>query len=155
MAKADRISGIFWLLFSILVSAESYRLGLGSLHKPGPGFFFFWTGVVLGLLSLIVILRTSGEKKRSEDQGTLSGKVKSTKIILVLVGLFLYALLMETMGFLIVSFLLFLFLLGIVEKKKWFPTLWVSLVVTLMTYIIFEIGLRSQLPKGILEFLRF
>jgi len=154
MAKADQISGIFWLLFSILVSTESYRLGLGSLRKPGPGFFFFWTGVFLGILSLIVILRSSGTEKRPEDQGPSSGKVNSTKIILVLVGLFFHALLMETMGFLIVSFLLFLFLLGIVEKKKWFLTLWVSLVVTVITYIIFEIGLRSQLPKGILEFLR-
>jgi hypothetical protein len=154
MAKADRISGIFWLLFSILVSTESYRLGLGSLRKPGPGFFFFWTGMFLGLLSLIVILRSSGTRKPPEDQGAFSGKVNLAKIILVLVGLFLYALLMETLGFLIVSFFLFLFLLGIVEKKKWFLTLWVSLVVTVLTYVIFEIGLQSQLPKGILEFLR-
>jgi hypothetical protein len=37
MGKADRISGAFWLVFGLFISIESYRLGLGTLHKPGPG----------------------------------------------------------------------------------------------------------------------
>ena len=56
MGKADRISGVFWLCFSILMIIQSYRLGLGNLHHPGPGFLFFWVNIILGIMSVIVIL---------------------------------------------------------------------------------------------------
>jgi hypothetical protein len=51
--------------------------------------------------------------------------------------------------------MLFLFLLGIIEKKKWSLTIFVSVAVTVASYLIFEVWLRSQLPRGLLEFLRF
>lgn len=152
MSKADRISGIFWLIFSVFISIESYNLGLGSLLKPGPGFFFFWTGVLLGIMSLVVILRS---RRLGEAKEPIFGKINIVKILLVLILLFLYALLMEKIGFILVTLGLFILLLGMIEKKRWAFTLFASFVVTLITYLIFEIGLKSQLPKGLLEFLRF
>jgi hypothetical protein len=62
---------------------------------------------------------------------------------------------MEKLGFIPTTLLLFIFLLGVVEKKKWFFTISTSVVVTALTYLIFEIWLKSQLPKGFLESLRF
>jgi hypothetical protein len=32
---------LFWLLFSLITCMESYRLSLGSINQPGPGFFPF------------------------------------------------------------------------------------------------------------------
>jgi putative tricarboxylic transport membrane protein len=155
MGKADRISGLFWLMFSLFFSYSAYKLGMGTLNQPGPGFVFFWTGIVISLLSLTVILRSFAKRSSGEAKGSIYGKGNTTKILLVLVSLFLYGLLMEQLGFLIVTLLLFLYLLGIIEKKKWFFTVVVSLIVTIISYLIFEVGLQSQLPKGLLEFLRF
>jgi putative tricarboxylic transport membrane protein len=155
MGKADRISGLFWLIFSVFGSYHAYKLGMGTLHQPGPGFLFFWTGIVIGLLSLTVILRSFGKRSPDEAKGSIFGKGNVTKILLVLVSLFLYGLLMERLGFLIVTLLLFLYLLGFIEKKRWSFTVLVSLIVTIISYLVFEVGLQSQLPKGLLEFLRF
>jgi putative tricarboxylic transport membrane protein len=155
MGKADKISGFFWLLFSLFVSYESYRLGLGSVHQPGPGFFFFWTGIAVALLSVVVILRSFGTQAPEEEKEGPTGKRTTTKVILVLVALFLYAILMERLGFVIVTLLLFCFLLGVIEKKKWWFAILVSLAVTVLAYLLFEVGLQSQLPKGLLDFLRF
>jgi putative tricarboxylic transport membrane protein len=155
MGKADKISGFFWLLFSLFVSYESYRLGLGSVHQPGPGFFFFWTGIAVALLSLVVILRSFGTQAPEEEKEAPTGKRTTTKVILVLAALFLYALLMEWLGFLIVTLLLFIFLLSVIEKKKWWFAILVGLAVTVAAYLLFEVGLQSQLPKGLLDFLRF
>ena len=155
MGKADRISGLFWLIFSLFFSYSAYKLGMGHLHQPGPGFVFFWTGIVISLLSLTVILRSFAKRSPDEAKGSIFGKGNTSKILLVLVSLFLYGLLMEHLGFLIVTLLLFLYLLGIIEKKKWLFTVVVSLIVTIISYLIFEVGLQSQLPKGLLEFLRF
>jgi len=155
MNQTDRASGLFWLIFSVCVSYESYRLGLGTLHQPGPGFLFFWTGIVTALLSLIVVLTSLKKRSPEEGQEPLSGKRNVTKIVLVLLSLFLYALLMERLGFLIVTLLFFIFLLGVIERKRWSFAVLVSLIVTALSYLVFETGLQSQLPKGLLEFLRF
>jgi putative tricarboxylic transport membrane protein len=153
--KADRVSGLFWLIFCAFVSYESYKLGLGTLHQPGPGFLFFWTGIVTAILSLIVIVMSLRKRSPEEAQEPIVGKRNVTKIVLVLISLFLYALFMERLGFLIVTLLFFIVLLGVIEKKRWLFAVLVSLIVTAMSYLVFETGLQSQLPKGLLDFLRF
>jgi putative tricarboxylic transport membrane protein len=155
MDKADRLSGSFWLCFSIFMTYHSYRLGLGTLHQPGPGFVFFWTGIVIALLSLAVITGSFQKPSPGEAKEPSSAKGKITKVVLVLASLFLYGIFLEQLGFMILTLLLLLFLLGVIEKKRWAFTLPVSLVITMIYYLVFEVGLQSQLPKGLLEFLRF
>jgi len=155
MIRADRVSGIFWLCFSVLVIIQSYHLGLGTLHKPGPGFLFFWVNIVLAIMSLVVLIRAWVSKKEEGPQPSIFGTQNVSKIIFVLVSLFLYALLMEIVGFIPITLLLFIYLLGIIEKKRWLYTISVSVVVTAISYLIFETWLQSQLPKGLLGFLRF
>lgn len=155
MGRADQASGAFWFIFSVFISYESYHLGLGSLHQPGPGSFFFLTGIVTALFSLTIILRSFKMRAPEGTKAPAFERRGVAKIIPVLLSLFLYAMLMERLGFLIVTLLLFTFLLRIIEKKKWWLTVLVSLIVTAASYLIFEVGLQSQLPKGILGFLRF
>jgi len=153
--KADPVSGLFWLIFSTFVSYESYKLGLGTLHQPGPGFLFFWTSIVTAILSVIVVVISLRRRPPEEAQQPSFGKKNVTKIVLVLISLLLYALLMEWLGFLIVTLVFFIFLLVAVEKKRWSFAVLVSLIVTAVSYLVFEKALQSQLPKGLLEFLRF
>jgi len=155
MSKADRVSGIFWLAFAVFVMIESYRLGLGTLHQPGPGFLFFWGAIVLGIMSSVIVVRAGGYNRSEESETFNLRGLNIGKIILVLVSLFLYSLFMEKLGFIPITLLLFIFLLGVAEKKKWFLTIPISVAVTALTYLIFEIWLKSQLPKGLLESLRF
>jgi putative tricarboxylic transport membrane protein len=153
--KADRVSGFFWLTFSAFVSYQSYKLGLGTLHQPGPGFLFFWTGIVTAILSFIVIVMSLRKRPPEDAPEPTFGKGNVTKIVLVLISLFLYALFMERLGFLIVTLLFFITLLGAIEKKRWLFAVLVSLIVTGVSYLVFEKALQSQLPKGLLDFLRF
>jgi putative tricarboxylic transport membrane protein len=155
MSKSDRVSGSFWLLFCLFIIYQSYKLGLGNLYQPGPGFLFFWTGIVVAIMALIVVLQTFRAQAAEEVAEAPTGKRTATKVILVLVALFAYAVLMEYLGFFIVTFFLFIFLLAVIEKKKWWFAVLVSVAVTLFAYLVFETALQSQLPKGILGFLRF
>ena len=156
MNKADRISGIFWLCFSILIITLSYRLGLGTLHQPGPGFLFFWVNIALGIMSLAVLIRAwMGKTTEVLLPFAIFGGQHISKILLVLLALFLYAIFMETLGFILVTLLLFIFLLRIIEKKKWVFAVITSFVVTAISYLIFQVWLQCMLPLGLLEFLRF
>lgn len=149
MDKLDRLSGGFWFAFALLMTFESYRLGLGSLRQPGPGFLFFWAGIILAVMSLLVFLKGKVGKKPGQAQEG-DRKINIPKIILVLASVFLYAFLMEPIGFIPVTFLLFLFLLGFMERKSLVYTLITSAAVTGVAYMIFQVFLQSQLPKGLL-----
>jgi putative tricarboxylic transport membrane protein len=155
MGKADRISGIPWLFFSVFIMIESYRMGLGNLHQPGPGFLYFWAAIVLAIMSSVVLIRGWKSKRAGEAKIALFGGDSILKVILVLISVFLYAFFMEVLGFIPVTLLFFIFLLGFVEKKGLFFTAFVSVLVTVIAYLIFERWLQSQLPRGILGFLRF
>ena len=96
-----------------------------------------------------------GGREKGEPESPIFGKENVLKIILVLLSLFLYAFFMEILGFIPVTLLIFIFLLGMIEKKTWGFTISVSVVVTGISYLVFEIWLKSQLPKGLLGFLRF
>jgi putative tricarboxylic transport membrane protein len=155
MGKSDRISGVFWLCFSILIIILSYRLGLGTLHQPGPGFLFFWVNIILAIMSLVVLIRAWGGKKEEGPQPPLFRGQRISKIVFVMLSLFIYVILMETVGFIVMTLLLFVFLLGVIEKKKYYFTVFVSVLVTAISYLIFETWLQCLLPRGVLDFLRF
>ncbi|MFC1581021.1 tripartite tricarboxylate transporter TctB family protein [Thermodesulfobacteriota bacterium] len=155
MSKADRISGSFWLIFATIVCIASYRLGLGSLNQPGPGFIFFWIGIILCAMSLTVLLRSRRGRAIPDSGKTVSEKANVKKIILVSLSVFVYTLLLEKLGFIADTFLLFAFLLGIIEKKGWRVTLTASLLVTLAAHLVFNIWLNTQLPQGLFSLLIF
>jgi len=153
MASTDRWSGFFWFFFGTFTSYESYRLGLGTVYEPGPGFLFFWTGVVVAILALVVVIKAF-RAELEQGQEPLFTKASALKAVFVLLALFLYGAFIEQIGFIIATLMLFLFLLGVVEKKGWLYASLVSVAVTALAYLVFETGLQSQLPKGLLEFLR-
>jgi putative tricarboxylic transport membrane protein len=147
MKISDRWSSSLWLIFSILICIESYRLGIGSFHAPGTGFFPFWVGTVFGALSLLLLVLTF---VREGKRVGISEKVRWGSIILVLASLFIYAVVLEKIGF-VVSTLLFIgALLMIIERKKWLIVAIIAILSTLAFYIVFQVWLQSNLPKGIL-----
>jgi putative tricarboxylic transport membrane protein len=139
----DLISGLFWLAIAIFFSIEGFmHLKLGTLHQPGPGFFPFWGGVVLGLLSLVLLLNSL----KNKDRLSLSG-LKSSKLLLATGAILAYLLLLETLGFVTITFL-FLFLLFRMEYKGWVFSAVFALVGAGSSYALFQLWLKTQLPAG-------
>ncbi len=152
MKSRDFLSSIFWILFSLAVVNLTSRLSFGSLHEPGPGFFPLLTSLVILGLSLAVLIR-SLLQGRPRMTGIGAELLKSlVKVSPVLILLFLYAVLLDTLGFLIVTFLLIFLLLEVIYRQKWWVGLITALAGSLGSYLIFQVWLQSQLPKGLLGF---
>src|SRR5262245_59936365 len=139
----DLTSALFWLAIAIFFSIEGFtHLKLGTLDQPCPGFFPFWAGVLLGLLSLILLFNSL---KRGD---TLSlSEIKSWKLLVVTGALLAYLLLLETFGFVTITFL-FLFLLLRMEYKGWVFSAASALAGTVAAYTLFQLWLKTQLPAG-------
>ena len=147
MLKTDRWTGVFFILLSAYVCRESLHLGLGSVHSPGPGFLSFWSGLVFGLMALVLVTKSLLKTGSvGEGYGNWTGAT------LVFFSLFGFLLILDKVGFILSAFLLTLFLLRIVERRRWWVSLAVSCLAALGTYFIFEVLLRAELPRGIFNF---
>jgi putative tricarboxylic transport membrane protein len=151
--KRTRITGassaLFWVVLGILVCYGASGLGLGSVTDPGSGFIFFWSGLILVILSLVAL----AESLRSfEDPVQEMEEMNWAKIAFVLLSLVLYALFLERLGFVLTTFILLSFLLGSIDETHWGRSFGVASAAALGSFVIFELWLKIRLPKGIFGF---
>ena len=141
----DLTSGLSWLGVAIFFSIEGFtQLKLGSLRQPGPGFFPFWGGLLLGILSLVLLARSFKSRERLK-----SIVILWPALLLVLGALLTYLLFLETLGFVTVTFL-FLLLLFRFGKTGWIKSGGWALIATSVVYLVFKFWLQVQLPRGLL-----
>lgn len=148
MTNRDKFPAIFFLFLSLFICFESLHLGLGHWRKPGAGFLSFWSGVALGILALVVLFQSwklKGVGGESRTKASWRGK------IICFLSLLAFILLLNTLGFILTSFLFIAFLIKVVERKSWLTAGLIAFAVALASYGLFEICLQTQLPKGILE----
>ena len=140
---------LFWVALGILVCYGATQLGLGSVTEPGSGFIFFWSGLILVILSLMALAESL---RSSEEIAQETGEMNWVKIGLVLLSLVLYAFFLERLGFVVTTFVLLTFLLSWIEGTSWARSLGVASGAALGSFAIFELWLKIRLPKGILGF---
>ncbi len=141
---------MIWLVFSVAVCVESYRLNIGNLHNPGPGLYPFGIGLIMVFISITVFLSSIFGQKRNEPAEEPEEEANKKTLILVIAALFVYAVILEALGFVLSTFFFILFLLTVIEKKKWYAAISFSVLTTVMIYAVFNLWLDSNLPRGIL-----
>ena len=151
MRRYDLGTSIFWFAISVLVIFYSRGLGLGSFNNFGSGFIFYWVGIILGVLAIILFIQALKQRsgKESEKPGGAFKKVDWPRIIGVVFSLTLYGAIYERLGFLVSTFLFMGFLLYSIGSKRWYAVVGVAFATALLSYAFFEILLKTRLPKGI------
>ena len=151
MKGRDIISSIFWMIIGIGVCYGGYDLELGTLHDPGSGFIFFWVGIIMIGLSVSILIRAIKEAAiPGELKKVLWTEIRWWKIFSILLSLVLYALVFTPFGFVLSTFLLLIFLFKAVEPQSWLKAVLGAVISTLTVYVVFQLWLGSQLPKGFL-----
>ena|SRR5215475_561747 len=139
----DLASALFWLAIAVFVALEAFtKLKLGTLHQPGPGFFPFWGGLLLGVCALILLARSLKFREWFRF-----GAIPWPALLLVLGALLGYLLLLETLGFVIVTFL-FLAVLFWFAQIGWIKQVAWSAIAATVVYAVFKFWLKVQLPSG-------
>ena len=150
--KREIIVSSFWLIFSFYVSFESYRLGLSTANRPGPGFFPFIAAVGIGLIAgsrLINGLRVH----TPDDHSTLGIAGEAGLVLGVIAGMMAYAFLLDLLGFILCTFLLVAFYLRLIAARRWTSALTFAAVVALLSHLFFDVLLKAELPRGLLDWL--
>jgi hypothetical protein len=149
--KKELLASGFWLLLSVYASIEALRLGLGAGNRPGPGFFPFGAAAAIGVIALSRLFKARPQQPSTNPTGD-STTGESKKILWVVGGLVSYGLLLESVGFLLCTFILMALFLKAVASRSWVTTLTFALSVAMAAHLFFNVALKAQLPKGILNF---
>ncbi len=152
MYLCNHLGIIFWLGISLFVCIDSSRVGIGTFQVPGPGFFPFWSAIVLGSFAIIHAIGSNLKKKEAEEIRQDWKGIKWFKIILIVISLLFYTILMPWIGYLIATFLLLILLLSAVGRTRLWIRIMISMVTSITTYLLFSVGLGVQLPAGIFAF---
>lgn len=104
------------------------------------------SGLVIGFLAIIIFFRALIAKPPREIIS--EEKIPWTYLIFTFCSMVGFTLFMGDLGFNFTTFLFIGILLKVVEKKSWLVSVASAVSVTLGAYIVFDLLLKSQLPRG-------
>ncbi len=135
---------LFWVVLSLAICWGAVRLGPGRFTEPGPGFM----PLLMGGLMLVLTIIGASERGASEKAAALPGKEKLILLGMTVAALWLYAVLLSRLGFVIDTLLLMLFLFSVIQKVKWTTAVLASVVSVGICYFLFS-SLGAEFPRGI------
>lgn len=150
MRNPDQPSSLFWLVAGIGIVFGSLKYGFGSLQAPGAGFITFFAGAILALLSACLLVSSLRSQESGTGLGILWKGLEARKVLYVLTLLVIYTLLLKHLGFLISTFSLLILLFLVKAHYQLLKVILISFLVTAGSYLLFQVWLKVQLPKGIL-----
>jgi putative tricarboxylic transport membrane protein len=144
------IASVILMLIGIAIMGGALRYKFGSFENPGAGFLPFFTGLFITAFSAATFLLTI--KRRWRPLRELWEGTRWQRALIVTVGLIIYSAFLNDLGFLLSTILFMGFLLRLLERISWKVTILATLLATLGFYLVFQIWLEAQLPRGLLGF---
>ena len=141
--------GLFWLAIGLYIVGEGREMGLGRASEPGPGFAFFWIGLVMSGLAVIIV--TQSALSGGADIGSLWAGTRWSKVLIVVGLLIAYAFGFQRIGFIPCTLALLLIIMWFVDPVRWWLALLVATGATFGVWAVLTRVLKIQLPQGILE----
>ncbi|MFH1122647.1 MAG: tripartite tricarboxylate transporter TctB family protein [Pseudomonadota bacterium] len=151
MQKSDRLSALFFIGLSLFVCQQSTHIGLGTLWNPGAGLMPFGAGASVGLLALGLLGRSLLTKEPQIESEREKGSLSKGRFLLICTSLFVYAIAVQWLGFVLSTFLFVLLMLGNIESETWWRILIKAVLITTGNYLIFVTWLGISLPKGFFD----
>ncbi|MFE4427578.1 tripartite tricarboxylate transporter TctB family protein [Peribacillus butanolivorans] len=141
--KFDRFAAVAFLVVGVLFMIGSRNLSSSSYGSSvGPDIFPFVLGLVLAALSI----RLFYEVYRSKRQESSKEKLEYKPFIIILLSTLFYILTLETIGYVITTFLFLFVCFQTMERSKWVTSLIISAGFSGIVYFLFVNVLKGTLP---------
>ncbi|NNU83533.1 tripartite tricarboxylate transporter TctB family protein [Geobacillus sp. BMUD] len=141
---ADRIAAVAFLAVGSLFMAESLRLSKSAYGSAvGPNVFPFLLGLVLALLSIKLLFETRGYKEAVGEKPRRQYK----KFLIIFIAAVFYAALLETVGYVITTFLFLVIGFQTMEKGALWKSIAIAAGFSLGVYGLYVKLLQGTLPS--------
>ena len=144
--RLELLFNFFLLVLGFAIIAVSWGYGLGSLARPGPGFYPGLIGVAIAVFSFFILrseLRLKTAKAVLDTEGAIT-------LILMAATFCLWIVAMPLLGYVLVTLLATYAFCKIMKLEGWRKPLAVSGGTALFLYLLFDYWMYIDLPRGIL-----
>ncbi len=149
----DRILNIFWILFGAGICVESVRLRLWNPSGPGSGFIPFLSGLLIGMIGLLLFVGDRSKGSEREEMGKFwENPIARNRVFYLLASLCFMAVFMKKLGFLLTSVIVTILMIRTIEARRWVTLVAVSVGSCLVIFFLFKSLMQINLPKGFLGF---
>jgi putative tricarboxylic transport membrane protein len=153
MERYDRIISFLWIALGVGQCVSAWRVGLGKISEPEPGFAPFVVGLGIILLSVFLLVESSIAVKKNPGKGVpIWSEVYWKRILYMVILLSAYVLLLRKLGYLIDTFLLMVLLVKSGQSSKWTRAIIAGVLISGISYLIFTVWLHVPFPEGIFSF---
>ncbi len=150
----EKITGVFLLGLGLAVFLKSLAYPLGTLRKPGGGFFPLIASILLmGLSTVLTVQAFRGkEVDKSSQSPFFSEREAPRRIILGFTGLLGYRYLLPIIGFAPSTGVFILFLSRFLGKYGWGMSVFFSVLTAVGSYYLFQVWLKIPMPRPFFGF---
>lgn len=149
---ADTISGLFLIAVALVFGVAAQWLPATFANEfAGPSFMPTLLSAALGICGVGIVIRARFLPPTNRMPGWFAAdRAGAIRIAVVAAAVAAYNLLLEPLGYLIVTFAFLAFLLWYL-KVSWRVNIVIGLVATIGTYALFVVWLKVVLPMGLVE----
>ena len=140
--------GLIGLGLGVFVIWSGLKLKLGTINDPGSGYVLFYTGILMCVFAVTIIvaaLTEGGPSFASRWENT-----RWTKPLLIIACLIVFSFALEPLGFLSASIPLVLALMRLIDPVRWPHAIPVAVLVPTGMWWVLKHALGIQLPSGVL-----
>jgi putative tricarboxylic transport membrane protein len=147
--RGEVLLAMLWILIGFLVTVESFRLGIGHIHKPGSGMMPFLLGVIFMLISLRLLLSLLLRKSRREGKAekNIWAGVSFWRMGLVMLSLVGYGMVLERIGFSLATACCLFILFKFAGSEEWKRSLILTCLTVVFAHLLFVTLLRMEMPS--------
>jgi hypothetical protein len=147
MLRSDQVTAGACVVVGALIFASSTDLPTGAWSMPGAGMFpKLLAALIIGFGLLLLLRARDSTPFANIDWGDLPHAVRVAGITSVAVTAY------EVVGFILTMTLMMFALLVGAERQNVFRAGLYSIGVTLLTYFLFTVALKTPLEQGLLKF---
>ena len=129
---------------------EAWQMNYYTDLGPGPGFFPFWLGLLLGGLGLLWLAQVSRSAGRPPDGAFFAERSSAGRVGLIVAALVAVGSFMPLLGFQIVMFVFLVVLLRVLGRQARWMTVLIALAGSAGVYHVFVRYLGVPLPAAAL-----
>jgi putative tricarboxylic transport membrane protein len=146
----EALVAAFLLVISLLVLADSLRIGIGWADDgPRSGYFPFYIGLLLLASSSSILVSALVRWHRTDP--VFAERTQLRSVLAILIPMTVYVAAIAGLGIYVASLLLIGYFMRVHGRFGWPATLAVAAAVPLAFFLIFERWFLVLLPKGPLE----
>ena len=142
-SQRDFWSGVMFIIIGAGFAIGATNYSMGAAARPGPGYFPLILSSIMVLLGAIVLFKSLTVEIEGGDP---IGAVAWRPLVVIVAAITVFGLLLPRLG-MIITIPILIFMTSLAgDEFKWKGVVAAAVVLTLMAWVIFIVGLKLTIP---------